>query len=119
MLNKTFRLTKPRDFSIAKRYGFKLHGEYATVLVVSTKDPESQPKIAVVAPNKIAPNVPKRNRIKRLFRESIRANLDIIPKGISLIFYCNGKGLDKTYEEINTEVTTLIQKIRSTGSSAS
>ena len=110
MLKKTFRLGKTREFFHTKRYGSKYYGNCFSVLVNPAKNPTQMPKISVVAPNKIAPNIPKRNRIKRLFRESIRLNLEQFPKGHNFIFYCNGNSLGKTYEEINAGILKFLQE---------
>lgn len=111
MLNKTFRISKGREFFKTKKYGTRYEGEFATVLVFNPRTVGSSPKISVVAPNKIAPNIPKRNRIKRLFREAIRSYISAIPNDTNLIFYCKKKALDRTYEEISADVIALIQSI--------
>lgn len=109
MLNRTFRLGKTREFFQTKRHGSKYYGENFSVLFKKSKDPQQAPKISVVAPNKIASNIPKRNRIKRLYRESVRLNLHKFPKGYSFIFYCNGSSQGKTYEQINADILKFIQ----------
>lgn len=111
MLNKTFRISKGREFFKTKKYGTRYEGEFATVLVFNPRTVGSPPKASVVAPNKIAPNIPKRNKIKRLFREAIRAHISFLPNDTNLIFYCKKKALDRTYEEISADVTALIQSI--------
>jgi len=109
MLKKTFRLGKTREFFQTKRFGKKYYGTYFSVLVKPSRDFTQPPKISVVAPNKIAANIPKRNRIKRLYRESIRLNLPKFPKGYNFIFYCNGSSQGKTYEEINADILKFLQ----------
>ncbi len=111
MLNKKFRISKGREFFKTKRYGIRYEGAYCTGLVFQPRTQDMPPKISVVAPNRIAPNIPKRNRIKRLFREALRAHLSTLPKDTNLIIYCNKKALDKTYEEISADVTALLQSI--------
>lgn len=109
MLKKTFRLGKTREFFQTKRLGKKYYGTNFSVLVKASKDPVQNPKVSVVAPNKIASNIPKRNHIKRLYRESIRLNLAKFPKGHNFIFYCNGSSQGKTYEEINADILKFLQ----------
>lgn len=111
MLNKRFRISKGREFLKTKKHGVRYEGLYATALVFHPKTLGSVPKVSVVAPNRIAPNIPKRNKIKRLFREAIKAQITILPTDTNLIFYCNKKALDKSYEEISADVTKIIQSI--------
>jgi ribonuclease P protein component len=111
MLNKTFRISKGREFFKTKKYGKRYEGKYCTVLVFNPHTVGNHPKVSVVAPNKIAPNIPKRNRIKRLFREAVRTQLQKVPQDTNLVFYCNKKALDIPYEEISAEVSYLIQNI--------
>jgi len=109
MLKKTFRLGKTREFFQTKRLGKKYYGTNFSVLVKTSKDPTQNPKVSVVAPNKIASNIPKRNHIKRLYIESMRLNLAKFPKGHNFIFYCNGSSQGKTYEEINADILKFLQ----------
>jgi len=64
-------------------------------------------------------NAVVRNRVKRLFRESVRENFDKISSGWWLVFHPRFICLGASYEEINANVAALLQKIPFSGKAGS
>ncbi len=72
---------------------------------------EGPSKFGIVVSNRIHKSSAKRNRIKRLFREIIRNNLDKIENGYWIVLYPKYKVLGKSYEELNSDFTKVLQNL--------
>ena len=116
MLPKQYRLKKKIAFNATYRTGQSLHKNGVTVFCGKSKSNNEPTKIGFVVSKKIHKRAVKRNRIKRLMRESVRLyikntqNLDNC-KPMSLIFVASSKLLDKKFSDINYAVTKLLDKI--------
>ncbi len=65
-------------------------------------------RIAVIVPIKLEKRAVKRNKIKRLFKETIRINLKKIKKGTDLIFLIKKKAMEKNFFEIKEETEDFL-----------
>lgn len=117
MLPKIYRLKKKSAFNATYRTGNSFRKGGVTLFCGKVK-PEGQEdiktKIGFVVSKKIHKRAVKRNRIKRLMRESVRLYLksNSDTKYLSLIFVASAGLLEKDFNFINTNITELMRKIR-------
>lgn len=121
MLSKKNRIHTRFEFDKVKKLGDSYRYKYFYLyalpfdrLEMASKgrwDFGPQTQVGFVISNKMHKNAVVRNRIKRLFRESVRQNFDKIAEGWWLVFHprfvCVGAG----YEEISADITAVLQKI--------
>lgn len=113
MLPKQFRLKKSNAFSATYRTGVSFHKNGITVFCGRKKCNNSPTKIGFVVSKKIHKRAVKRNRIKRLMRESFRLyikelNNNYNSKYMSLVFAATTKLLDKNFAEVDYAMQKLI-----------
>ena len=114
MLPKEFRLKKRSAFSATYRTGKTLHRDGITVFIGKEKSNEYPIRIGFVVSKKIHKRAVKRNRIKRLMRESYRLLIKegaVPDKYISLIFVASSKLLNKNFKEIDNTIRKLVYKL--------
>ena len=114
MLPKEFRLKKRSAFSATYRTGKTLHRDGITVFIGKEKSNEYPTRIGFVVSKKIHKRAVKRNRIKRLMRESYRLLIKegaVPDKYISLIFVASSKLLNKNFKEIDNTIRKLVYKL--------
>ena len=114
MLKKEYRLKKRIAFNATYRTGQSFHNNGITVFCGKKKKNNEPTKIGFVVSKKIHKRAVKRNRIKRLMRESVRLyikNSNQIDKceHISLIFVASSKLLTKNFTEINITINKLME----------
>ena len=116
MLPKQERLKSSSEFSAT----YRLKKSVADSLLIlyagsEKKNPEDITKVGFVVSKKIHKRSTKRNRIKRLMRESYRQarkNGDI-PENIkwqTLIYLARAESIDKEYKDIYKSVVNLFNK---------
>lgn len=110
MLRKENRLSTPFEYRITKKYGQKIEGDNFTLYILKPENYTGQPKIGFVVSTRFSKNATDRNRIKRLFRETVRKNIALIPADRWVSIYPKHSSAGKTYEEIDTDFTKNIQK---------
>ena len=114
MLPKKYRLKKRTAFNATYRTGKSLHKDGITMFVGKEKNNDSPTRIGFVVSKKIHKRAVKRNRIKRLMRESYRLLIKddaISDKYISLIFVASSRLLDKDFNYIDTAIRKLVYKL--------
>ena len=105
MLPKEYRLKKRIAFNATYKTGISFHKNGITVFCGKTKKQDIPTKIGFVVSKKIHKRAVKRNRIKRLMRESMRlyikecGNFDT--KFMSLVFVASTHLLNKNFADIN------------------
>ena len=115
MLPKEYRLKKRIAFNATYRSGLSFHKEGITVFCGKKKSLDIPTKIGFVVSKKIHKRAVRRNRIKRLMRESVR--LYIKEKGIldskylSLVFVASTRLLDKNFVDIDNSIKKLMDII--------
>lgn len=115
MLPERYRLKKKIAFNATYRTGISFHKDGITVFCGKKKKETSQTKIGFVVSKKIHKRAVKRNRIKRLMRESMRlyiknsATFDT--KYMSLIFVASTRLLEKNFEDIDKGIKKLMSII--------
>lgn len=105
MLPKKYRLLLGKEQKKeGKKYYFPLFG-----LIVIKKPGET--KFGFIVSSKISPKATRRNRIKRLLRESIRLILPQMKPDFNIIFLARKSLLGKSYREVKREVEKALKII--------
>lgn len=109
MLPKKYRLPLREELhQIQKKggvYQFPLFG------LLVAKNKLSLSRFGFIVSNKIHKKAFKRNRIKRLFRESVRLLLPKVNPGFDVVFLAKKRILDKEFKAIQLAVKTAFKKI--------
>ena len=115
MLPKENRLKKRIAFTATYRTGVSYHKDGITVFCGKKKTTETPTKIGFVVSKKIHKRAVKRNRIKRLMRESVRLYIkdceNFDTKYMSLIFVASSRLLDKNFKEVDIGIKKLMSII--------
>lgn len=115
MLQKQYRLKKRSAFAATYRTGNSYHKGGITVFCGKNKTTDLPTKIGFVVSKKIHKRAVKRNRIKRLMRESLRLYIknkqNFDTKFMSLVFVASTKLLDKSFSDINKDMGKLMSII--------
>lgn len=111
MLNKINRLTSNFQFNITRKYGQKYEGAYVYVYVLKPQKYNGDTKVGIVVPNKFHKKAVRRNRVKRLFRESLKDKIKDMGNSRWVVLHPKFNCLGITYEEINSDLTKVLQKV--------
>jgi len=114
MLPKDYRLKKRTAFAATYRTGKTLHKDGITVFIGKEKSNEFPTRVGFVVSKKIHKRAVKRNRIKRLMRESYRLLIKegaVSDKYISLIFIASSKLLNMNFKEVDNAIRKLVYKL--------
>ena len=113
MLKKENRLKKRSAFAATYKIGNSFHRNGITMFLGKEKDNDSPTKFGFVVSKKIHKRAVKRNRIKRLMRESVRLILKEKPafRYISVIFVASSRLLDKGFSEIDSSIKKMAEKL--------
>lgn len=111
MLKKQNRLTSKFEYNITRKYGKKVNADTFYINLLRARNYDGPVKIGIVISTKVDKRATKRNRVKRIFREAIRKNLDKLPNGFWLIISPKSSTITKTYEEISSDVNKVLQNL--------
>ena len=114
MLPKDYRLKKRSAFSATYRTGKSLHKDGLTMFIGKEKENDYPTKIGFVVSKKIHKRAVKRNRIKRLMRETCRLLIkeEKVPnKYMSVIFVASSRMLGKSFSEVNVAMRKLVSAL--------
>lgn len=112
MLPKEYRLKKRSAFKATYKSGKSFHKDGVTMFCGKEKHNDLPAKIGFVVSKKIHKRAVKRNRIKRLMRESFRLILkeqSVSTKYMSVIFVASQKLLGKNFHDVDSAVRKLVQ----------
>ena len=118
MIPKQFRLKNKAAFSATYRVKNSTHKGGVTMFAgILKKDEEIPTKVGFVVSKKTHKRAVKRNRLKRLMRESYRLaiknnELGNSQKYLSLIFIGTEHALGKSFDEIQNIINNLIQRLK-------
>ena len=116
MLQKQYRLKKRTAFKATYKVRHSSHSGGVTLFAGVEKNMQSPTKVGFVVSKKVHKRAVKRNRLKRLMRESYRQllkenNLFNSDKYVSLIFVGGEHALGKTFDEIKIAVKKALEKL--------
>lgn len=117
MLPKQYRLKNRSAFKATYRVKNSSHKGGVTLFAGILKKEDTPTKVGFVVSKKVHKRAVKRNRLKRLMRESYRLllkenNLGNSQKYLSLIFVGTEKALGKSFKEIDSAIKKLIQGVQ-------
>ncbi len=113
MLPKQYRLKNRSAFKATYKVKNSSHKGGVTLFAGILKKDDSPTKVGFVVSKKVHKRAVKRNRLRRLMRESYRLllkenNLGNSQKYLSLIFVGTDKALNKDFKDIDNAVRKLI-----------
>ena len=114
MLPKEYRLKKRNAFKATYKIKNTFYVAGITMFCGKEKNDITPPKIGFVVSKKIHKRAVKRNRIKRLMRESIRLiikNNNLPTKYMSIVFVASSKLIEKNFDYVSTNMKKLIEKL--------
>lgn len=115
MLPREFRLKKRNAFTATYRTGESFHKDGLTVFCGRVKKDDLPTRIGFVVSKKIHKRAVKRNRIKRLMRESVRllikSNPSFDTKYMSLIFVASAQLLNKNFNDVDKRIKKVMELI--------
>ena len=115
MLPKQHQLKKRTAFNATYRVKNSVHkGGIALFAGMPKKDESIPVKIGFVVSKKTHKRAVKRNRLKRLMRESIRLIIksgEMNEKYMSMIFVGHEQALGKSFNEIRAIIKVLVDKV--------
>lgn len=117
MLPKQFRLKKKSAFTATYKVKNSSHKGGVTLFTgILKKDIEQPTRVGFVVSKKTHKRAVKRNRLKRLMRESYRlllknGDLGSSQKYMSLVFIGQNNALGKSFKEIDNIIKTLVERI--------
>ena len=111
MLKKENRLSTDFEFNVARKHGTKVSSILCNMFFLKPTNYQGPVKVGVVVSKKLSKLAVKRNRLKRLFMECIRKEIDNLPKDHWIVFHPNKESLSKTYEKISIDVNKVLSKI--------
>ena len=112
MLKPNYRLRKRKDFARIYRRGKSFAARSVAMNYLMVRSDELL--IGFSASKKVG-NAVTRNHVKRLMRESVRANLNNVPRGYRLIFNARVRSQNASYAEISKDINYLISKLNHVG----
>lgn len=111
MLKKENRLTSRFEFNVARKHGNYYEGSLSHLYVLTPTNYTGKTKFGIVVSNKFSKKAVERNRVKRLFREIIRENLEVFGDNKWVVIHPKFDCLNRSYEEINSDFTKILQKV--------
>ncbi len=116
MLPKQYRLKKRTAFKAIYKVKNSSHKGGVTLFAGILKKDDAPTKVGFVVSKKVHKRAVKRNRLKRLMRESYRILLKNGQVGdsqrfMSLVFVGTEKALEKSFQEIKSSIEKMLEKI--------
>lgn len=111
MLPVKNRLKKKKDFQEVLKSGLTVRNKYFFLKVIERKE-NPFTRIGFVVSKKVSKKAVRRNRIKRLFRESLRLRMNKIRPGYDLVFIVLNSADGGTFLEIRKEIDMVLERNR-------
>ncbi|MBT6401152.1 ribonuclease P protein component [candidate division WWE3 bacterium] len=111
MLPKEHRLSTTYEFNKTRRLGSKKRTSLFDIFYLDVKGYEGPSRVGIVVTTKYSKVAPVRNRVKRVFREAVRDNLEKISPGYWIVLHPSKLAEKKKYEEVNTEFIKALSEV--------
>ena len=111
MLKSQNRLKSRFEFNVTRKYGEHIKNPFFHLFNLKANNYIGPAKIGIVVSTKVHKNATKRNRIKRLFIENLRKQIGKFENNHWIVIQPTQECLEKTYEEIGSEITKTLSKI--------
>ena len=116
MLPKQYRLKKNSAFTATYKVKNSTHKGGVTLFAGIAKKEDYPTKAGFVVSKRVHKRAVKRNRLKRLMRESYRIllkenNLGNSQKYVSLVFVGSEHALGKSFKQIKSSIQKLLERI--------
>jgi len=111
MLPKKHRLSSTYEFNKVRKFGIEVKSKYFYLYYLNVDNFDSFSRVGIVVSNKFSKSAPARNRVKRIFREVVRNNLENINNGYWIVIHPRKITEGKKYEEINAEFNKVLSEI--------
>ena len=116
MIPKQYRLKKRTAFQATYRVKNSTHSGGVTLFAGIKKKENFPTKVGFVVSKKVHKRAVKRNRLKRLMRESYRlllkeGQLGNSQKYMSLVFMGSDRALGKSFAEIKASISKMLERI--------
>ena len=111
MLQKQFRLTTDFEFNVTRKYGETRRGAFFQIYYLQPRNYQGLTKVGIVVSNRFNKNAVVRNRIKRIYREIVRASLDKFAPNYWIVVYPRTTVINAKHEEINSDFTKVLQTL--------
>lgn len=112
MLAKVYSLKGEKKINEVLKKGKREQSDNFGVFYFDRKN-DDHPKFAFVISKKISKLAVHRNRVKRAMSESVRRNINVVPKGLEFVFLAKKSIVRKTTEEIMKEVFNFLKEFKS------
>ena len=117
MLKKQFRLKNKAAFTATYRIKNSRHSGGLTLFIGKKKKEDYPTRVGFVVSKKVSKRSVKRNRLKRLMRESYRLllkenDLGCSQKFMSLVFVGSEQALDKDFKTMYNIIKSLLRGIK-------
>jgi ribonuclease P protein component len=104
-MRKRFRLRRAVDFEKLRRRGRRWH--HPLIMLITTANDANNSRFGFSA-SKHFGNAAARNRAKRMMREVVRRNLDLIEDGWDCLFVARGTANGAAFPEIEDAIYKLL-----------
>lgn len=116
MLPKQYRLKKRSAFNATYKVKNSSHKGGVTLFAGILKKDNTPTKVGFVVSKKVHKRAVKRNRLKRLMRESYRIllkedNVGNSQRFMSLVFIGTERALGKSFSEIKSSISKMLERI--------
>lgn len=111
MLRKENRLLTTYEYNKVRREGNKYNSQLFYLYYLELKDSTKPTRVGIVLSKKFSKIAVERNRVKRVFSEVIRLNLNKVKGGFWVVIHPRQLSKDKGYEEINSEFNKVLSEI--------
>ena len=116
MLPKQYRLKKRSAFNATYKVKNSSHKGGVTLFAGILKKDDTPTKVGFVVSKKVHKRAVKRNRLKRLMRESYRIllkedNVGNSQRFMSLVFIGTERALGKSFSEIKSSISKMLERI--------
>lgn len=112
MIKKELGLKTNFEFNIPRKYGKYYAGKYFHMYVLKPTNYNGISKVGIVISTKFDKRAVVRNKVKRMFKKAIKEWLEEIKdKSLWIVIHPKFNSIDKTYEEISSDVIKTIQKV--------